>query len=132
MVSLATMINLEVPFVNLLTKTDLLDRQAKTELDKFLEPDSFLLQDDGHDSSSIDRWGQKYHKLTQAIATLIDDYSLIKFLPINIFNENSVRDVLLNIDMAIQFGEDQDVKVRDFDDEPGLGVDLTRDNACEG
>jgi hypothetical protein len=37
-------INLEVPIVYLLNKTDLLDKSAKKQLEKFLEPDSYLLE----------------------------------------------------------------------------------------
>jgi len=125
MVSLATMINLEVPIVNLLTKTDLLDRSLRKKLEKFLEPDSYLVE---HDFGS-NRWGEKYRKLTEAFGKLVDDYSLIKFMPINIFDEDSLNDVLLSVDNAIQFGEEEDVKVRDFDEPPVDGGNgLNSDN----
>ena len=39
------------------------------------------------------------------------DYGLVQFLPLDITNEDSVGDLLLFIDNAIQFGEDEDVKV---------------------
>jgi hypothetical protein len=125
MVSLAAMINLEVPIVNLLTKTDLLDRSAKKQLEKFLEPDSYLLEQE----FVSNRWPEKYQKLTEAFAKLVDDYALIKFMPINIFDEDSLNDVLLSVDNAIQYGEEEDVKVRDFDEPQvqggnGLNSDL--------
>jgi len=37
-------------------------------------------------------------------------------MPINIFDEDSLNDVLLSVDNAIQYGEEEDVKVRDFDE----------------
>ncbi len=125
MVSLAAMINLEVPIVNLLTKTDLLDNSAKKQLEKFLDPDSYLLEQE----FGFNRWPEKYQKLTEAFAKLVDDYALIKFMPINIFDEESLNDVLLSVDNAIQYAEEQDVKVRDFDEPPveggnGLNSDL--------
>lgn len=39
------------------------------------------------------------------------------YLFIIIFSLNSIRYVLSQIDYAIQYGEDADVKVRDFDPE---------------
>ena len=41
----------------------------------------------------------------------LEDYGLVQFLPLDITNEDSVGEVLLFIDNAIQFGEDEDVKV---------------------
>ena len=40
----------------------------------------------------------------------IDDYSLVRFLPLDISDEESINDVLLQIDTAIQYGEDQEPK----------------------
>ncbi len=39
----------------------------------------------------------------------------MRFLPLNIKNEESIADIKLTIDNTIQYGEDEDVKVRDFD-----------------
>ena len=41
----------------------------------------------------------------------LEDYGLVQFLPLDITNEDSVGELLLFIDSAIQFGEDEDVKV---------------------
>ena len=40
----------------------------------------------------------------------IEDYSLVKFIPLDITDEESVGDMLLVIDTTIQFGEDAEVK----------------------
>ena len=45
----------------------------------------------------------------------IDDYSLVKFLPLDISEEDSINDILLQIDNAIQYGEDlepREIRVR--------------------
>ena len=45
----------------------------------------------------------------------IDDYSLVKFLPLDISEEDSISDILLQIDNAIQYGEDlepREIRVR--------------------
>ena len=41
----------------------------------------------------------------------IEDYSLVQFLPLNMSQEDTISDVMLYIDNAIQYGEDLDVKV---------------------
>ena len=38
----------------------------------------------------------------------IDDYSLVKFLPLDQTDEDSVNDILLQIDTCLQYGEDQE------------------------
>lgn len=111
MAALSVMINLEVPHVNILTKMDLLSKAAKKQLDKFLEPDAETLLSELND----DPWNFKYYKLTEALGKLIEDYSLVKFLPLNIKNEENIQDVKLIIDNIIQFGEEADVKTKDFD-----------------
>lgn len=111
MAALSVMINLELPHVNVLTKMDLLSKSAKKQLDKYLEPDAETLVSE----LSEDSWNFKYHKLTEALGKLIEDYSLVKFLPLNIKDDESIADVKLVIDNVIQFGEDADVKVTDFD-----------------
>ncbi|CAG2115543.1 unnamed protein product, partial [Medioppia subpectinata] len=111
MVSLSAMISLDVPVVNLLTKTDLLDKSGRKRLDTFLEPDSYLLED-----RVSDKWGEKHRKLTEAFGKLVDDYSLIKFMPISVLDEDSLNDILITVDNVVQFDEEQDVKVRDFDE----------------
>lgn len=46
----------------------------------------------------------------------MEDYSLVKFAPLNIKDEESLTSILFMVDNCIQFGEDADVKVRDFDE----------------
>ena len=38
----------------------------------------------------------------------VDDYSLVKFLPLDQTDEDSINDVLLQIDTCLQYGEDQE------------------------
>ena len=40
----------------------------------------------------------------------IDDYSMVSFLPLNPCDEDSITNLLLQIDNAIQYGEDLDVR----------------------
>lgn len=36
-------------------------------------------------------------------------------MPLNIKNEESLTDVLIQTDFALQYGEDMDIKTRDFE-----------------
>lgn len=46
---------------------------------------------------------------------MIEDYSLVQFVPLNIKDEESISDLQLTINTMIQYGEDQDVRMTDFD-----------------
>ena len=113
MATLSCMVNLELPAVNVLSKVDLLSGSSKRQLDQFLSPDTALLTSSVH--TPPDRWGSKYHGLSEALGRLLDDYSLVKFFPLDITNEENVQDLLIFVDNTIQYGEDLEVKTRDFE-----------------
>ncbi|EFN85608.1 GPN-loop GTPase 3 [Harpegnathos saltator] len=112
MAALSVMINLELPHVNILSKIDLLSKSARKQLDMYLDPDPVALLGD----VESDPINEKYHKLTEALGRLIEDYSLVRFLPLNIKDETSITDIKITIDNVLQYGEDTEVKVRDFDE----------------
>jgi len=114
MSALSVMVNLELPHVNLLSKMDLLSKSTKKQLDKFLEPDAHALLGDIELNSS--RFNDKYRRLTEAIGHLVEDYSLVRFMPLNLKDEENLSDILVTIDNIIQYGEDQDTKTKDFED----------------
>ena len=51
-----------------------------------------------------------------AFSVFQDDYSLVKFFPLNINDEESIGDLFMMIDSTIQYGEDLEVQTRDFDE----------------
>lgn len=112
MAALSVMVNMELPHVNILSKMDLLSKTSKGQLDKYLEPDPQALLGEVTSESS---WGRKYRKLSETIGLLIEDFSLVRFTPLNINDEENIADLLLMIDNVIQYGEDADVKTTDFD-----------------
>ena len=61
------------------------------------------------------KWGEKYIRLTEVIGRLIEDFSLVRFYPLNIKDEENIGDIFLTINSIIQFGEDEDVKGKDID-----------------
>uniref|UniRef100_F1LAD7 GPN-loop GTPase 3 n=1 Tax=Ascaris suum TaxID=6253 RepID=F1LAD7_ASCSU len=118
--SLSTMTALEVPSVNVLSKVDLLSERNRALLESFLEADTrSILQ-----GEEVTPWNQKYRKLGEAIATVLDDYSLVKFMPLNIEDEESIENLLLVIDNTIQYGEDLEVKDRYPEEMDDMGPDV--------
>ncbi|XP_020818392.1 GPN-loop GTPase 3 [Drosophila serrata] len=113
MAALSVMANMEKPHVNVLTKVDLLGAEARKHLEAYLEPDSHNLINELTIGTSF---GEKYRKLTEAIGSMIEDFSLVRFFPLDSQDEESMGDLLLQIDNVLQFGEDADVQVRDFDE----------------
>lgn len=122
--AMSAMIMLELPHVNILSKMDLVKEQVpRRELKRFIDPDANLIdeQDTGrhsgvdvsndasvaHESDSI-MSGASFTRLNRAVARLIEDFSMVSFLQLDVNDEESVGDVLSYIDDAIQFHEAQE------------------------
>ncbi|KAK1072520.1 hypothetical protein LTR12_009877 [Friedmanniomyces endolithicus] len=120
--AMSAMLMVELPHVNILSKMDLVKGQmARKELKRYIEPDVSLLQDmpesglvfeykDGVDNGGAEEVanGDMFGKLNRAVGQLIDDFSLVSFLKLDVQDEDSVGAVLSYIDDAIQFHEAQE------------------------
>ena len=73
---------------------------------RYLEPEIDLI----NDTTQSCKYKKKFYKLNKAIGRIIEDYSLVKFSPLDISDEDSINDILSVIDNIIQYGEDLDVK----------------------
>lgn len=114
---LSAMIQLELPHINLLTKCDMVPN--KKALKKYRNPDtvSIIAELNEHTAG-------RYKKLNAAIGHLLEDYSMVSFLPIDVTDEDSLTVVLSHIDNAIQYGEDIEPK------EPNDAVDVFGDDGA--
>ncbi|KAM7264842.1 hypothetical protein ACFE04_002525 [Oxalis oulophora] len=108
MASLSAMVQLELPHVNILSKMDLVPN--KKDIEDYLDPDPVLLL-----SELNQRMAPQFAKLNKSLIELVDDFNTVSFIPLDLKKENSIKYVLGQIDNAIQFGEDADVKIKDFD-----------------
>ncbi|KAF1979707.1 hypothetical protein BU23DRAFT_445614 [Bimuria novae-zelandiae CBS 107.79] len=125
--AMSAMLMLEMPHINILSKMDLIKGQvAKRELKRFLDPDPGLLEDDptrkpkgeepetkGYQdpgSTQSVMSGSSFDRLNKAVAQLIDDFSMVSFLKLDVQDEDSLGAVLSYIDDAIQFHEAQEPK----------------------
>ncbi|EIE23927.1 hypothetical protein COCSUDRAFT_28525 [Coccomyxa subellipsoidea C-169] len=108
--AMAAMVQLELPHMNLLTKVDLLGDENKAALDNFLFPEASSL------AAELDRsTSPGFRRLNAAVAQLVDEWSMVAFAALDYSDEESIGDVLAQIDHCIQWGEDADVKIRDLD-----------------
>ncbi|KHO00114.1 putative protein family, ATP binding protein [Metarhizium album ARSEF 1941] len=126
--AMSAMLMLEVPHINVLSKMDLVkDQVKKKDLKRFLTPDMGLLDDDpvgraaegpeGDDNGVEPRRpdeteqimkGASFRRLNRAVAGLIESFSMINYLKLDVTNEDSVGAILSYIDDCIQFHEAQD------------------------
>ena len=112
--ALTVMANLELPHVNVLSKIDLLDSRAKKKLDIYLNPDTRELTSESNMRSDFSN--PRYARLTDALAKVLDDFSLIQYFPLDISKEETADDLLVVIDNTIQYGEDNDVRTEDHEE----------------
>ncbi len=132
LLSLSAMIALELPHVNVLSKCDLI---AEEEVDRILnlqsaselwtrEQDSNSLlppryEDGTNEQRRLERRRRHRQRLTDSICQLLDDYTMVSYVPLNIKNEDSIDHVLSCVDATIQYGEDLEVRGMDDDDDDG-------------
>lgn len=99
--ALSAMVQLEIPHVNVMSKMDLLDKKSLESIESHLTPDPSTLVHELNKNLPY-----KFRKLNQVLGGLINDFSLVNFIPMNIQEEESIETVLVYIDNAIQYGED--------------------------
>lgn len=97
--TLATMIQIELPHVNVLSKADLIEKYGRLpfNLDFFTEvlDLSYLM-----DQFSEDPFFKKYRKLNEAMVGIITDYSLVTFIALHAEDRESLLRVLKAVDLA--------------------------------
>lgn len=97
--SLSTMLNLALPHLNILSKVDKLESYGKTRfnLDFYCEvlDLKYLLE-----TELENPFHEKYRKLSKAITEVIEDYSLVHFIPLNIQQAEDIYKVLQLTDKA--------------------------------
>ena len=132
LLSLSAMIALELPHVNVLTKCDLLPEedvertlnlQSASEIWSREQDRNSLLPanfEDGTDEQrKMERRRRNRQRLTDSICQLLDDYTMVSYVPLNIQDEDSIDHCLSLVDATIQYGED--TEVRGMDEGDGVG-----------
>lgn len=129
--AMSAMLMLEVPHINVLSKMDLVKGQVKKkDMKRFLTPDVGLLEDDPierarrvtegpageddetqpvDDKSQVMK-GASFRRLNRAVAGLIESFSMVNYLKLDVTDEDSVGAILSYVDDCIQYHEAQDPK----------------------
>ncbi|KAL4226215.1 GPN-loop GTPase 2 [Mactra antiquata] len=97
--SLSTMLQIELPHVNILSKCDLIEKFGRLafNLDFYTEvlDLSYIL-----DQLKDDPDHQKHKKLNAALIDIVQDYSLVSFIPLIVQDKESMLRVMQTIDKA--------------------------------
>ncbi|KAG7882347.1 hypothetical protein KL905_000158 [Ogataea polymorpha] len=125
--AMAAMIFLELPHINILSKTDLIrDTVSKAQLKKFLNPDPLLLEQANEQEDGYIATNPKYARLNKAIAQLVDDFGMVQFLPLDCSDKDkneTVKSILSYIDDVTQWSEAQEPK------EPNDEIEVPEEDA---
>jgi len=97
--SMSTMVKLELPHVNVLSKIDLMQSMGKLDFNLEFYTDvldlSYLV-----DKLSEDRYTSKYKALNEAICGLVEQYSLVNFHTLAIEDKETVYALIRTIDKS--------------------------------
>ena len=106
---LSAMTALELPHVNVLSKCDLLP--SRRALEDFLEADSHAL-------SNMLRHGTSpsFYRLNHAVCDLMDEWSMVQFLPLDPSDTDTVELILQQIDNAVQYHDDVEPRTQGGDE----------------
>lgn len=117
LLSLSAMISLELPHINVLSKCDLVDSERVLDIlevqsaqELWNIEESKHAERDKTASKLAVQTRKKRNRLTESICTLIDDYSMVGFVPLNLSDEESIDHVMSHVDHVIQYGEDLEVQ----------------------
>jgi GTPase SAR1 family protein len=122
--AMSAMMMLEMPHINVLSKMDLVKGFVDVDAD-LIDDDPARQQTDDDDEqkgyqdpAKADNLmsGASFHKLNKAVAELIDGFSMVSYLKLDVKDEDSLNAILSYIDDAIQFHEAQEPKEpKEFD-----------------
>ncbi|KAL1741265.1 GPN-loop GTPase [Schizophyllum fasciatum] len=122
--AMSAMVNLEIPWINIMSKMDLVTSQRKKDeegfeeprnglrvrrdIARYLDPDPMLLASRRGQEGKMEN--PKFHALNQAIVQLIEDHPLVSFLPLDLTDTESLEMVVSHVDHTMQYGEDEEPK----------------------
>ncbi|CAI5439302.1 unnamed protein product [Caenorhabditis angaria] len=109
--TLATMITMEMPQVNALSKADLFSGDGTYDLEYFsCLPDVHKLLDLLNEVPGL----EKYRKLNESICGVISDFDLVSFVPLAVENKESMAKIIRMIDTANGFAMSEQGDIREL------------------
>ena len=73
-------------------------------------------EDGTEEQRKLERRRRNRQRLTDSICQLLDDYTMVSYVPLNIQDEDSIDHCLSLVDATIQYGEDTEVRGMDDGD----------------
>jgi GPN-loop GTPase len=113
--SLSSMVSMDCPFVNVFTKCDLLPASMKEhDLEHYCMCDFDFLK--------LGHLPPKWKAMTRALSSVIDDFQLVAFRPMDINEVDYITNLTGLIDDTLQVVDEAEVRDRDMDDEATQGL----------
>ncbi|CAG9317794.1 unnamed protein product [Blepharisma stoltei] len=107
LMALAAMNQLEVPHTNILTKCDLISNKESLEEMLDTDPSEIAL------GIAKSAYSAKFKSFTESIAKVLTEFNLVQFIPLDLSDEDSIRNVVYQIDQSIQYGENLESKINE-------------------
>lgn len=104
LMTLSSMIQIEIPFINIISKCDLI--KSKEKLDSFLQPNTFDLKNKLDKQFKNKKINNKFKKLNNTICKLLSEFSMVNFFPLNANDEDSINNILANIDLMTNYTDE--------------------------
>lgn len=94
------MLHIALPFLNILSKVDLAEKYGKLpfNLDYYTEVLDLEYLVDGLDADPLTA---QYKSLNSAVASVIENYGLVSFLPLDVQNEKLLTKVAQAVDKCV-------------------------------
>jgi GPN-loop GTPase len=99
--ALSAMVQLEVPHINVISKMDLVRGTDQNRLDDFFYTDVNTLVNELSEVT-----GPRFLRLNAAMGALLDDFSMVQFVPLDVSDDDSVATLLLQADLALQYEDE--------------------------
>lgn len=118
--SLASMVQLELPHITVLTKSDLIEDKSLIEL-----------IGEGIDAKSLIEEvnpfvGKKMEKLNKTLIEFVENFSLVDLFPLDSNDEDSINALLYHADTILQYADAQDPREDDYD-QAESGLQMTQE-----
>ena len=114
--ALASMIQLNIPHLNVLTKADLINNEEALESLRDIDVKDLLikeksLQNINNKNSDKD----SFFELNKVLVDLLDNFSLVQLVPLNVLDEESINEILYLCDNNLQYFENQEPREDYYD-----------------
>lgn len=116
MLATSAMIHLEIPWLNVLSKVDLIGEEEKEFycgldfewIQHRIEAEAMLRQ--------RTPLGRRITRLNRAVCSLLEDFSMVHFVGLESRNPESIDALLDHVDYISQYGEDEEPKMQDTEE----------------